>query len=98
MFAQVLADFADRAREVDLYFQLLSAFDNDEIAVVRGSGPQVLPVGAPPGDWGRMLKGAAYLVLYNLLEAFIRRGFKAIFDSISNDRLCGADLTQLLRD
>jgi hypothetical protein len=98
MFVQVKADFDDRVREVDLYFQVLSALDNDEIAVIKGTGPQVVPLGMPPADWGRMLKGAAYLILYNLVEAFIRRGFQAVFESIKSDGLSGTDLTQLLRE
>jgi hypothetical protein len=97
MFAQVLADFEDRAREVDLYFQLLSALDNDELVVSRGSGPQVVPEGNVPADWDSMLKGSAYLVLYNLVEAFVRRGFQAVFDSIKSDGLIGVELTEVLR-
>lgn len=97
MFAQVFADFDDRVREVDLYFQVLSALDNDEVAIIKGTGPQQVAEGAPPSDWGRMLKGAAYLVLYNLVEAFIRRGFQTVFDAIQNDGLCGVELTELLR-
>jgi hypothetical protein len=99
MFAQVMADFDDRVREVDLYFQALLALDNDEIAIVNGTGPQVLPPGGlPPTDWGRMLKGAAYLILYNLVEAFVRRGFQEVFESIKNEGLCGIELTKLLRE
>src|SRR5258708_4941276 len=97
MFAQVMADFSERANEVDLYFEYLLALDNNEIAIVPGTGPQVVPLGAPSPDWGRMLKGTAYLVLYNLVEAFVRRGFKAVFDSIKGDGLCGVDLIKLLR-
>lgn len=98
MFAQVFADFDDRVSETDLYFQALAALDNDEIAIVPGTAGQVLAVGAPPADWGRMLKGAAYLVLYNLVEAFIRRGFQAVFDTIRGEGLCGADLVDLVRE
>ena len=97
MFSDLFTDFDDRVREVDLYFQVLSALDNDEIAVKRGIGPQQVPVGPPPGEWGRMLKNASYLILYNLVEAFIRRGFQEIFEEIAIDALCGADLTELLR-
>jgi MAE_28990/MAE_18760-like HEPN len=97
MFAQVFVDFNERVREVNLFFQVLSALDNDEIAIVPGTGPQVVTPGPPPADWGRMLKGAAYLVLYNLVEAFVRRGFQAVFEGIKNDGLCGIELIQVLR-
>lgn len=97
MFAQVKSDFDDRVREVDLYFQLLAALDNGELAVVQGMGQQVVPLGTPPTDWGRMLKGTAYLILYNLVEAFVRRGFQAVFEAIKNDGLCGIQLTELFR-
>jgi hypothetical protein len=97
MFAQVLADFEDRVSEVDLYFQILSALDNDEIVVAKGSGPQILPIGRMPQDGDSMLKGAAYLVIYNLVEAFVRRGFQAVFDAIHADGLNGVELTELLR-
>jgi hypothetical protein len=98
MFAQVIADFGDRVREVNLYFQMLQSLDNEEIAVVRGRNAQVVPPGLPPPDWGRMQKGAAYLILYNLVEAFIRRGFQAVFDCIQSDGLCGIELTELMRE
>ncbi len=97
MFSDLFTDFNDRVMEVDLYFQVLSALDNDEINVKPGIGPQKVPIGDPPGDWGRMLKGASYLILYNLVEAFIRRGFQEVFEEIANDALSGADLTELLR-
>src|SRR5262249_55021223 len=98
VFAQLLSDFDDRVREVDLYFQALAALDNDEIAVVPGTGTQVVPPGKPPADWGRMLKGAGYLVLYNLVEAFVRRGFQAVFETIQTEGLGGGDLIEVLRD
>jgi len=97
MFAQVLADFDERVVEVDLYFQLLKSLENEEIVIGPGTGPQVLTHGTPPEDWGSMLKGAAYLVLYNLVEAFVRRGFQTVFDVIRSESLCGADLTEHFR-
>lgn len=97
MFAQLASDFNDRVGEVDLYFQVLLALDNDEIIVGPGTSGQVVPIGAAPTDWHSMLKGAAYLVLYNLVEAFIRRGFQAVFESIKSDRLSCVELTELLR-
>lgn len=97
MFPQVFADFDARVREVDLYFQFLAALDNEEIVVRKGAGPQVVPIGPAPVAWHRMLKGAAYLILYNLVEAFIRRGFQAVYESIQADRLSGIELTELLR-
>src|SRR5262249_41407887 len=74
-----------------------SALDNDELSVVNGSGAQIVPIGTPPTDWGRMLKGASYLVLYNLVEAFIRKGFQAVFDTIRGDSLCATELIRELR-
>jgi hypothetical protein len=97
MFATLLADFKDRVREVDLYFKMLKSLDNDEISIVHGTARQVVPRGAPPADWGPMLKGASYLVLYNLVEGFIRRGFQEMFDSIKADALSAIELTELLR-
>ena len=98
VFPQVIADFEDRVKEVDLYFQLLLSLENEEFAIVAGMGRQVVPVGKPPADWASMLKGAAYLVLYNLVEAFVRRGFQAVFDAIRNDGICGSDLIEVLRN
>lgn len=97
MFAQVIADFDDRVKEVNLYFNTLLALENDEIAVVPGTAGQVLPVGKPPVEWASMLKGTAYLILYNVVEAFIRRGFQELFDTIRVESLCGADLIEKLR-
>lgn len=98
MFAQMYADFDERAREVDLYFRALASLDNGEVSIVAGISGQVLAVGAPPAELGRMLKGAGYLVLYNLVEAFIRRGFQAVFETIRGDGLCGAELIDLVRE
>jgi hypothetical protein len=98
MFADVLNDFDGRVAEVDLYFRMLAGIDNDEISIVTGAGPQVVVPGPPPPDWGRMLKGAAYLVLYNLVEAFIRRGFQEMFECIKADALSATKLTQMLRE
>lgn len=97
MFEQLLSEFEDRVREVNLYFQVLAALDNDELSIVAGTAGQFAPEGAPPGDWGRMLKGASYLVLYNLVEAFVRRGFQQVFDTIKSDSVCAADLIEELR-
>lgn len=97
MFAQVKEDFEERVLEVDHYFNLLAAIDNEELTVCCGTGAQVVPEGSPPSEWGRMLKGAAYLVLYNVVEAFVRRGFEAVYEAIKHDRLCGIHLTQHLR-
>lgn len=98
MFPQVLLDFEDRVKEVDLYFQLLLSLDNDEIQVVKGTGSQTVPEGRPPAEWSSMLKGAAYLVLYNLVEAFVRRGFQAVFDTIRSEGVSGSELIEVLRD
>jgi MAE_28990/MAE_18760-like HEPN len=97
VFAQLFADFDERVAEVDLYFKLLLACDNAEIDIKAGTGPQIVPPGAPPADWGRMLKGGAYLVLYNLVEGFVRRGFQAVFEGIKGAGLSGADLTDEFR-
>jgi HEPN superfamily protein len=99
VFADVMADFVDRTREVNLYFDVLLSLENDELAVVSGTAkPQVIPVGKPPTDWAAMLKGATYLVLYNLVEAFVRRGFQEVFDAIAAEKLCGSELIETLRN
>lgn len=97
MFDTLLEDFEDRVREIDIYFQFLKAIDNDELSIVQGVGTQILPLGKPPDDWARMLKGAAHLVLYNLVEAFVRRGFQAVFEKVEADELCGSDLIDQFR-
>lgn len=97
MFSAVMADFEDRVNEVNLFFTVLAAADNYELSVIPGTGPQVLPVGPLPTDWARMVKGAGYLILYNLVEAFVRRGFQEVFDSIKSDKLCGTDLIKVFR-
>lgn len=93
MFAALWADFGDRVQEVNRYFEMLMAMDNGEIAVQPVPAGQVLKPGPMPPDCGPMLKGAAYLVLYNLAEAFVRRGFQALFEAIRADGLCGTELT-----
>lgn len=97
MFDTLLEDFEDRVREIDIYFQFLKAIDNDELSIVQGVGKQELPLGKPSDDWARMLKGAAHVVLYNLVEAFIRRGFQAVFETVEADQLCGSDLIDQFR-
>ena len=92
MFASVMAECEDRVHEVDVFFALLRAVESNTIKPRPGTGPSL------PPEWIRILKGTAYLVLYNLVEAFVRRGFEAIFESIKSDKLCGIDLTATLRD
>jgi MAE_28990/MAE_18760-like HEPN len=97
VFAQVHADFNDRVREVNSYFDLLRSLDNDEVAILAGTTGQVTPLGKPPAEWRSLLKGAAHLILYNLVEAFVRRGFQEVFEAIRADGLCGADLIEAVR-
>ena len=92
MWETLLADFEDRAREVDLYFQFLIAMENDEFQIVKGTGAQVVQIGDPPAEWKCMLKGGASLVLYNLVESFMRRGFQSLFNTIKSEGLCGNEL------
>ncbi|MBL8809751.1 MAG: hypothetical protein JNM43_06200 [Planctomycetaceae bacterium] len=94
----LMLDFEDRVNEVELFFQLLVSAENEELCIQAGVGPQQLPIGTPiPGDWSKMIKGAAYLVLYNLVEAFVRRGFQLLFEAIAVEGLNGAKLSLELR-
>ncbi len=95
MFADVMDAFEERVREIELFCDLLVAVEFDAVAYVDEGGTQIQPV---PQDWGPMLKGSLYLVLYNLVEAFIRKGFEEVFQAIKSDQLCGIELTATLRN
>lgn len=97
MFSEVDEKFAKITAEVELFIALVASSDNNELMIVRGQGPQSTPTGAPPSEWGIMLKATAYLVLYNLIEAVVRMGFKAVYETIKKDSICGNDLTAKLR-
>jgi MAE_28990/MAE_18760-like HEPN len=97
-FQDLVAQFDDRVAEVDVFFNVLSAVDNDELRVVDGVADNFLTKGKPPDSFGPMLKGTANLILYNLVEAFVSKGFEAVFDAIVADRACGVDLNATLRD
>ncbi len=90
------SEFEERVREIDLFFSLLQAEENGEIAVTNNGTQQVFPVGRMPPDCGKMLKGTAYLLLYNLVEAFMRRGFQEVFNAIEVDAISGAELSSEL--
>ncbi|MGL4461116.1 MAG: MAE_28990/MAE_18760 family HEPN-like nuclease [Planctomycetia bacterium] len=97
MFKQLTDDFEDRVREVDLFFRVLELQDKDRVVAVSDSEQTGDPFSSLPDDWGEMLKGASYLIIYNLVEAFVRRGFQKVFETIENDGLCGGQLAESLR-
>lgn len=97
-FATLDADFEERVKEIDVFFTVLAAVENGELSVAQNGGSLLLSAGSPPTEWGKMLKGAAYLVLYNLVEAFVRRGFQEVFEAIKGDNLSGTELrTELVQ-
>jgi len=51
MFSTLMLDFEERVREVDLFFTVLAGAENGELAVVKGTGPQVIPGNLLPADW-----------------------------------------------
>ena len=99
MFQQLFSDFDSRVKEVDLYFEIMSKIDAGRLSIdsVTGENENEQEDVSPPADWGRMLKGAFYLVLYNLVEAFIRRGFQVVFDSVASDQLTAIELSEQFR-
>ncbi|MCY2966392.1 MAG: MAE_28990/MAE_18760 family HEPN-like nuclease [Planctomycetota bacterium] len=96
-FVTLKSDFEERVKEVNLFFDVVAAEENVELTVVKGIATQVLTVGPMPADWARMMKATGYLVIYNLVEAFVRRGFQAVFDAIKNDSLSVGDLIVEIR-
>lgn len=97
MFAQAIADFDARVAEIDNYFQMLQSYENGELKIVSGIGRQIVAIGTDLTEWSKMLKGGAFLVLYNLVESTIRRGFQSLFDTITSDGISGSGITELIR-
>lgn len=93
MIDVVIDDFERRVGEIDSFFLLLQTVEQGAYSVdaaALGGRPV-------PGDWGAILKGAAHLVLYNLVEAFTRRGLESLFGRVQDEGLSPLELAAGLR-
>lgn len=90
-FTDVWKEFYRLEAEVDTYFALLSSFESEE--EVHLDFKRTLP-----SNTEIILKGASFLILYNLVEAIARSGMQSLFDNIKQSQTNPHLLTEKLLD
>lgn len=74
----LLDDLSEREREIDEYFKLIKFVNDQTLSNSNGQQFEVNPLLI------KTLKGAVFLLLYNLIESTMREAISAIHDSISS--------------
>lgn len=105
----MLATFKERAEEIDEYFDFVEALADGRI-VATASGLAITPkANIDAEDTGppepvpispivvRTLKGASYLLLYNLVESSMRNAVQGILDEITEKRVSYVNLRPEIR-
>jgi len=81
---EILKEFKERVKEVNLYFAFLTSVVSKDIhlhSTKTGEGQQV------DVEIQKILKANLFLILYNLVEAIIKKSIQEIYDSIERDGL-----------
>lgn len=83
----VRSDFTARVEEIEAFFDLLTklAADRSELTFTDGEGvrrTEIVNV-----DAVKVIKGAGFLLLYNLVESTMTNGIGAIFDELRQKRV-----------
>ncbi len=78
---QVLGEFEERVKEIDLYFKFLAILyePGASIRLANSTSEELDP------DFLKMLKANVFLVLYNLVESSIREGVCFIYEELKVD-------------
>ena len=91
------AEFQKRIIEVDIYFQTLDLLDKGrcKISCIDISG--ILIEKDIDDELSKILKANGFLLLYNLIEATIRKSIDAIISSIHSQNITFKELTENLK-
>lgn len=97
MIGLVMQDFMDRVEEVERFFRLLRDLERPQ-AQLTFAGAGRSRNKDVDGEWIKTLKAAAFLILYNLVEASMRRGIGAVYETIEQEGQKYTTLRQELQD
>lgn len=81
---EILKEFKERVKEVNLYFDFLTNVVSKDIHLHSTKTGEGQPVDV---EIQKILKANLFLILYNLVEAIIRKSIQEIYDSIERDGL-----------
>lgn len=81
---EILKEFKERVKELNLYFDFLSEVVSKDIHLHSTKTGAGKPVDV---EVQKILKANLFLILYNLIEAIIRKSIQEIYDSIERDGL-----------
>ena len=90
-------EFDKRIEEINTYFQLLTTIDRGDCQIhcrTIDGGENVEPINV---ELVKILKANGFLLLYNLIEATIRKSLEAIFSAIHLENLTFQQLSDNLK-
>jgi len=91
------ADFLDRTKEIDKYFDLLTTLDksncNLQYTDLNGSD-FITPIDA---ELVKILKANGFILLYNLIESTVLKSIQAIFNKITDSGFRFQELSENLK-
>lgn len=94
--SSIRQEFVVRVKETEGYFELLYRLDSAVTAVFEDSSGDRTHLESP-AETLKTLKGAAFLLLYNLVESTMRNGIIAIFDELKGKNVSFDDVRKELR-
>ena len=90
-------EFDKRIDEINIYFQLLTTIDKGDCHIHCQTINGVVNVEPVDVELIKILKANGFLLLYNLLEATIRKSLEAIFSAIHIENLTFQQLSDNLK-
>jgi len=93
---QVVDEFERRASEVRKFLRMLARMEQPDAELEQGQ-PGEQRVVRIDEDWLRVGKAAAYLMLYNVVEASIRSAFDELYGTIRSEKLKHGVISEALR-
>jgi hypothetical protein len=91
-------EFEKRIEEIDKYFQFLTTIDKGTCNIHCISVDGVISNDPIDVELIKILKANGFILLYNLIEATIRKSLEAIFNAIYTENLTFQQLSDNLKD
>ena len=89
-------EFETRVRETEAYFDILDRLDDAVLVEFEAKDSSRSRLDSP-SELLKTMKGASFLLLYNLVESTMRNGIVAIFDELKNKKVSFDDVRFELR-
>ena len=96
MIRQATQDFDERLREIERFFKLLAQLAKPNARFAFEGGRARLERDVDP-EWLKMLKATSFLMLYNLVEASVRRGVAALYEVMQRENRTCEELREEVR-